>query len=248
MKTEAVELYMRCFRPETGAPRDPLFAKAMKLAAADGRLRPLVEDQNAFDQWAMDRVGEIDVSPASLAELQKALTTRSAVPSWRSPAVLSVVLGLVLIAGVVAYFWMVEMSAFDGRGEVEDMVERTARMTGGELQTVSMKLGDLDDWLFMQNLESLEVPPNLRSLTAIGARVFQQKGYPVVQLALKEQDALVFLFRPKDFGVRLQPEGDWIIFPVDDWVAAVRLTGSNAIMLAMRGNRADMQAALKALP
>lgn len=247
MRADSAELYLRCYRPETGRPRDPLFAKAMKKAMADDRLRPLAEDQKSFDQWAMERVGEIDVPEETLGEVAKVMGERPAVASWRNPALLSVLLGLVLIAGVFGYFWMEEKAAFDGRGEVVKMVERTARMKESDLQTVSMKLNDLDDWLFMQSVDSMQVPPNMQKLTAVGARVFQQGGYPVVQLALKEQDMLVFLFRPEDFGVRLPHNGDWKIFPVEDWVAAIRLSGKHAIMLAMRGTRADMRDAINTI-
>lgn len=247
MRADARELYMRCYRPESSQDRDPLFAKAMKEAMADERLRPLADDQTSFDQWAIERVSEIEIPEETLGELARAYTARPAGLSWRSPAVLSVILGLILIAGVFGYFWIEEMAAFDGRGAVEKMVERTSKMTEKDLQPVAMKLGDLDDWLFMQGVDSLQVPPNFQNLTAVGARVFQQGGYPVVQLALEEQDMLVFLFHSGDFGVRLKKGDAWKIFPVDDWVAAVRLTDTNVIMLAMRGNRADMQNALAEL-
>ncbi len=246
MKTDAAELYMRCFRTDAGG-RDPLFRKAMDAAQKDERLRPLAEEQLAFDQWALDRVREIEVPDETLGELAEALASPRQSHSWKNPAVLSVAFGLILIAGVFAYFWWLEQAAFDGRGEVERMVERTAKMTGRELQPMAMKLGDLEDWLFMQGVQEMALPPGFKGLTATGARVFQQKGNPVVQLALDEHDVVAFLFETRDFGIRLPTDGKWTIFTVDEWVAAVQALPANGVMLAMRGSRADMRDELAAI-
>lgn len=247
MKPAAKEIYMRCYRPDTSRPRDPLFRKAMEAAQSDERLRPLAENQLAFDRWAVDRVHEIEVPDEMMEELTEAMASRTATHSWRSPAILSVVLGLLLIAGVFAYFWYMEMAAFDGRDAVQSMVERTSQMTGRELDPLSIKLGALDDWLFMQNVGKMELPPGFSDLTATGARVFQQGGNSVVQLAIEEHDMVVCLFRAADFGVRLPVDGKWRAFTSDEWVAAVQALPDNVIMLTMPGGRSDMRDQLDAI-
>jgi hypothetical protein len=81
----------------------------------------------------------------------------------------------------------------------------------------------------------------------VGCRVFRQSGQPVAQVAVDSRNALVYIFRPNDFGVDLPESGDWKLFEHEGWAAAIRLQGSTCTMLAFRGTRTEMKRFLRSL-
>lgn len=241
------EAYMRCYRPEDTRKRDALVVKAARFAERDESLRPVFEQQLAFDRSAMSRVAGIDVPEGVAREISELVAARKSGVTWKHPAVLSVVFSVLLIAGVVGWFWYQELDAFDGRGAAEKMVERTQRMTGRELEKLDTKSGDLKDWMFMKNIDGFAVPPDFSDYHVVGGRVFHDGGFPVVQLAVEENEMFFFLFRLGDFDMKLRDGEGWRVFAVDDWVAAVRASGDLGFMIAFPGTRAEMNAILKSI-
>lgn len=181
---------MRCYRSSDKRKRDSLFLKAIDFAKKDDSLRPILETQLAFDAYANGQIEALPVSPEVSAEIADVASRARHGFSWKHPAILAVVVGLLLIAGLLGYFWWEAKDNFEGREAIEAMVERTAAMQGNELDPLNYKTGELKDWLFMQGIEGYEVPPEFADYHAVGGRVFRQDGYPVVQLAVDENNMI----------------------------------------------------------
>lgn len=246
MNVKNADIFIRCYRPAEQRRRDNLFLKAVKVAESDPTLKEVLARQMAFDAAMTDEIKALPPVPPELTEQVEAIS-RASRPrfSLMNPAVVAVLVGLILIASLGVHFGLRQMNDFEGRGATELMIERTASMRGTELEEIKYKAGEIADWLFMQGLEGFPVPDEFKDLHVVGGRVFRQEGFPVVQLAVQENEMIVFLFHQKDFDISLKAEDGWKVFDHEGWAAAVRGDGENGCMIAFLGDRADMSRVLK---
>jgi hypothetical protein len=254
MNSQTAENLMRCYRP--GKRTDSRTEKAARFAEQDAELSRLLSAQVQFDAQIVDVIHYIK-PPENLRQKLSELGDKPEVDKtarrkqWVNPAVLTAVLGGVVILGIVIFFVLDRMEKFPGREEVEGMLIGASKMNGSELETVSDTTGQLGDWFYMRGYDGYEAPTYLVGLPVIGSRVFKLAGRTVAQLAIGNTEALkclVFQFHASEFGVQLPADGDWQILTEDEWVGAIRQRGDHCFLIAFRGGKADMKEFLKNLP
>jgi hypothetical protein len=254
MNSQNAENLMRCYRP--GKRTDSRTEKAARFAENDAELSRILSAQVQFDAQIVDVIHYIK-PPENLRQKLSELGERPEAEKtlrrkqWVNPAVLTAILGVILILGIVVFFVMDRMEKFPGREEVETMLAGASKMNGSELESVSNTTGQLGDWFYMRGYEGYESPAEIAGLPVIGSRVFKLAGRTVAQLAVGNADALkclVFQFHASEFGVQLPPDGDWQILTQDEWVGAIRQRGDHCFLIAFRGGRAEMKEFLKNLP
>jgi len=242
------------YRP--GKRVDSRTEKAARFAEDDPELGKILREQTQFDAQIVDvihfikppedlrqKLSELGVKPGAEKTRRRS--------QWINPAVLTAILGVVLIVGIVVFFVLDRMEKFPGREAVENLLGVAGKMTGTELEEVANTSGQLGDWFYMRGYEGYEAPEELAALPAIGSRVFKVEGRTVAQLAVGNADALrclIFQFHASEFGVQLPADGDWQVLTQDEWVGAIRQRGDHCFLIAFRGSKADMQEFLKTLP
>jgi hypothetical protein len=251
MNAQTAESLFRCFRP--GKPGNSRTKKAVKFAEQDPELQKRLSEQLQFDEKIVDVIHYIkppedlrkklsELSPQSDSE--KAGLRRNII----HPAVLTAILGLLLLAGVIGFFVKERMENFPGRERVEGLLGTAAKMTGDELETVETTTSQLGDWLYMRGYEGYAGLPEIAALPVVGSRVFHYDGRIVAQAAIDQHASLLYQFQASEFGVQLPPDGDWLVLTRDAWVGAIRQQGDRCFLLAFRGSKAEMQEFLKKLP
>jgi hypothetical protein len=156
-------------------------------------------------------------------------------------AILAVVLGVALIAGLLVYFELESRKSFPGRESLQRIVSSANRMTGMELEPVAQKAAGLADWFYVRGFEHYELPPELRDAPAVGSRLYRQDGCAVAQVAIDLHESLIYVFNPKDFGVQLPTNGEWRVFEIEGWAAAARQGEKSCTMLTFHGSDGEMQ-------
>ncbi len=251
MKPQTAESLFRCYRP--GKPGDGKTQKAVKFAGKDPELHQKLREQMQFDEQIVDVIHYL--SPPE--DLRKKLAARSAEASAEKtrlrrhiihPAVLTAILGLLLLAGVIGFFVKERMENFPGRERVEGLLGSAAKMTGDELESVETTTSQLGDWLYMRGFEGYEAPPEIAALPVIGSRVFRYDGRAVAQAAIDQHASLLYEFQASEFGVELPPDGGWLVLTEEAWVGAIRQRGDRCFLLAFRGTKDEMNEFLKNLP
>lgn len=251
MNAETAEALFRCYRP--GKETDSRTQKAVKFAEQDEVLKKKLSAQVEFDTHIVDVIHFI--KPPD--NLKKKLTDLSAEPRAEkaklrrhviNPAVLTAILGLLVLLGVIGFLVMERMEKFPGRESVEGLLGTAAKMNGLELEQVSTTTNQLGDWLYMRGYEGYEMPPELASLPVIASRVFRYDSRTVAQAAIDKNDSLLYEFHASEFGVQLPDNGDWVVLTKDEWVGAVRQRGDHCFLIAFRGKKADMHQFLHSLP
>ena len=251
MNGSTAETLLRCYRADK--PADSRTQKAVRFAENDPELGPKLAGQIEFDKQIIDVIHFIK-PPDNLREKLGALRAAPAAANTRlgsqiiNPAVLTAIVGVLLIAGIIVFFVIEGMEKFTGREAVESLLGGAAKMTGVELEPVTTTTSQLGDWLYMRGYEGYEVPPELATLPVVGSRVFRNEGRPVAQLAVDRHASLVYQFHASEFGVQLPPDGDWLVLTKDEWVGAIRQHADHCFLVAFRGGKADMHEFLKSLP
>ncbi len=251
MNAETAAALLPCYRP--GMPGDSRTQKAVRFAEQDPELKKKLADQVAFDAQIIDvihyitppenlrqKLSELSAKPrAEKAQLRKQLI---------NPAVLTAVLGLLLMAGIGFFFVRDRMEKFPGRENVEGLLATASKMTGDEFEQLSKTTSEIGDWLYMHGYEGYEAPPEIAALPVVGSRVFRYDGRTVAQMAIDAHSSLLYQFHASEFSVILPPDSDWQLLEKDDWVGAVRQHGDHCFLLVFRGEKDEMREFLKALP
>jgi len=254
MNARTAETLMRCYRP--GGRADSRTEKAVRFAQQDPQLSKVLNEQLAFDEQIVEAIHYIK-PPDNLRQKLSELSGQPPEERIRlrrhiiNPAVLTAILGLLLIGGIIAFLVIEGMEKFPGRESVEGLLGSAAKMSGHELENVSTTTSQIGDWLYMRGYEGYETPVELAGLPVIGSRVFRYDGRTVAQIAVgsaEELRCLIYEFHASEFGVQLPPDGDWLVMVRDQWVGAIRQRGDHCVLIAFRGDKAGMHEFLRALP
>jgi len=245
-----------------GQQQDARLQKALRHAEQDNALKREFQQQTEFDDRMINLVESLPL-PEGLLDRMKSLEAEPARRrlDWRAalkqPPVLAGLIGLVVMVGILIYFWMDRMQNFPGREALFRMLSTTQEMSGVELDPLITEAGKVGDWFLLKyGLEDFNVPPEFAAMKTVGSRIFKQDNFPVAQIAVErdrdlgpfpESGLLFFIFRADDFGVKL-PSNRWYVFTQEDWVAAVRAEDKTCFMVAVRGTREQMDEFLKQLP
>jgi hypothetical protein len=250
MNTEDAAALLPLYRP--GREADGPVKRAVRYAEKDPALSTQLAGQVEFDGQLVGVIHSIQ-PPDNLRQKLRAAGARppEEKPKLRShafnPAVLTAILGVLLIVGFVAWTIMERMEKFEGREDVERMLSATSKMSGVELDAVNKATGTMQDWFYMHNFEGFAVPQELSALPAVGSRVFQIDGHRIAQIAVDRHDSLVYVFRASDFGVEIGEDEPWRLMDYEGWAAALRRHGDVCSMIAFRGSKSEMREFLSQL-
>ena len=254
MNADTAQTLLRCYRP--GKPAEARMEKAVRLAEEDPELKKTLGEQIESDKQITDVIHFIkptenlrqklsDLSDKPRAE--KTLLRKQVI----NPAVLTALLGVLVILGIVVFFVMDRVEKFQGREAIENMLAAASKMSGTELEEVTTTTGQIGDWFYMRGYDGFEAPAELAALPVMGSRVFRVDGQTVAQIAVGNAEALrclIFQFHASEFGVQLPADDDWKVLTRDEWVGAVRQHGDHCFLIAFRGGKAEMEEFLKSLP
>lgn len=223
-------------------PVESKVKKAVQFAESDPALSADLKSQLEFDRRIVGVIRCLKPSPGLKEKLGGGNgRNNSKARQAMNPAILCAIIGILLIIGIGVYQKMEADKDFPGRGTVVDFVDLNDHMTGAEFEQTESRAGDLADKLMLQGFNDFSLPAEISALQAIGWRVFRHgpSGHKVVQLAIEQNNSVVFVFRSSDFGA--QPGAEWRIFQHEDWAGAVRQFHQFCVLVTFRGKEEDMR-------
>ena len=250
MNLEDAAALLPLHRP--GRPMEGRLQKAVRTAETDPALAATVASQTQFDQRILGVIRFI-VPPENLGHKLRAAGARADAPKPKrrsqvlNPVLFTALLGVLLIIGFVAWTLLERMEKFPGREAAERMLGATSKMSGVELDPVTVNAGGLQDWFYMRGFEGFAVPAELAPLPAVGSRVFRMEGHPIAQVAVDRHSSILYVFRASDFEVEIPADEPWRVIAHEDWTAALQRRGDLCSMIAFKGSKAEMREFLTAL-
>jgi hypothetical protein len=248
MNVETAMIHLAAYRE--GKLTDPRLSKAMRCIENESAQRERIAEQVAFDVSVMEMLGAIAAPQDLRQRLAVAQSTSDKAPTrprHHITAVLSLGLGVAIIIAVLVFLYVQNAANFPGRENLVRIASTPSRMSGSELEPVANAAGELGDWFYMRGYEGYRLPAELRSLPAVGSRLFRPDGHPVAQVAVDTHQSLLYVFKGDDFGVTLPSTEDWTVFPAQGCVAAARQYDSEIAMITFQGTEAEMQEFLATL-
>jgi hypothetical protein len=250
MNVQTAMIHLAAYRD--GKLTDPRLSKAMRCIENESLQRERLAEQVAFDVSVMEMLGAIP-APEDLRQrlevAQGATDKAPARPRHHITAVLSLGLGVAIIIAVLVFLYVQNQRDFPGRENLVRIASTPKRMSGVELEPVTSAAGELGDWFYMRGYEGYRLPAELRSLPAVGSRLFRPDGHPVAQVAIDTHQSLLYLLKGDDFGVTLPSTDEWTVFPAQGCVAAARQfdNDSSVAMITFQGTEAEMESFLATL-
>jgi hypothetical protein len=240
MKLKEAELYVAGYR--RGKSVDRILLKAKEVASADPILCERLREQGEWDEHWIELLQRVEL-PQRFEERceEESRSKRRLRSQMLHPAMLSVIAGMLVIAGFLGWTLLDRSQDFGGKEAVEQLVGLALEMNGSELQPTQLLVGELGDALYMRGFEGYRTLPSLGGLRAVGSRVLRIRGVPVAQVAVDAHDSLLYVFRASDLGVQLPASGVWRIMRVEGLTAAVREEGGMCTVVSFRGGQAEME-------
>lgn len=242
MNVQTAMIHLAAYRE--GKLTDPRLSKAMRCIENESLQRERLAEQVSFDLTVMEMLGAI-AAPQDLRHRLTAAQSTSDKPAARPrhqlTAVLSIALGVAIILAVLVFLYVQNQKNFPGRENLVRIASTPKRMSGIELEPVANAAGELGDWFYMRGYEGYRLPAELRSLPAVGSRLFRPDGHPVAQVAIDTHQSLMYVLKAEDFGVILPSPEEWSIFPAQGCVAAARQYGEEIAMITFQGTEAEME-------
>jgi hypothetical protein len=250
MNNEEASFLLPLHRP--GRPSEGRLLKAVRRAEKDPELCAQLSGQIEFDERIVEVIRSIqppdDLHQKLRAAAAKCDSQKRTVASHAfHPAVLTAILGVLLIVGFFVWTALERMEKFAGREAVERMLATTSKMSGVELDAIATQTGTMGDWFYMRGFEGFSVPREMAGLPTVGSRVFRQDGHPIAQVAVDRHESILYVFRASDFGIELPADEPWRLIEFEGWAAALQRHGDICSMLAFRGEKADMRQFLASL-
>jgi hypothetical protein len=204
--------------------------------------------QRQFDRGIAALVRSIPVAPEigdwfaseGLAVVQK----RSWLKMVLEPAVLSIGLALLVLAGVVVFTLLEHAKDFPGAPTARKLLLVASSTKSVLLDPVQTDAGELSDLFFMKHrLEHYDVPPEFADLRTVGCRVFDDdESRRVAQIWIVEKHMQLFLF-PTDKDSKGQPAPDffdWRYVEQEGWTGVVTQRNGICFMAAVRGPKQEI--------
>lgn len=252
MKASKAAQFIACHGSAKSDAGDSRIAKAVKVAETDPALKAQLEAQLAFDAEIVKQIEAIEIPAALLKGIEASeqpKAKRVGLAALKQPAFLSVGLAILVVIGVLCYSTYNRMNRFDGQDQVMDLMESTDEMSGVELEPKVAPLGNLGDYLFSKYaFENYRIPSEFSAFKTVGCRVFKKNGARIAQIAVERDNLIFFVFQAQDFGVKLRSRDGWRCFEQGDWAGAMRVNEGTCVMIALRGDKDDIQAILAKLP
>jgi len=248
MKTPHLSRRIRALANCAPITEEQMRDRSMRSAVFRARTSDEFANQQSFDQAVAGLVRSIPIPP-DIAEWFSAKDLVS--PSkwtWRktvrNPAVLSIGIALVVIAGVLVFQFVARLNDFPGSATARKLLTIAGSTRSVLLDPVSADAGTLSDLFFMKHgLEHYDVPAEFADFRTIGCRVFEDdQSQRVAQIWVAEKRIQFFLFpaeRDVKTGAVLRFPG-WRYVHQEGWVAAVTEHNGVCFMAALPGREKDL--------
>jgi hypothetical protein len=228
--------------------RDQLIDRSMRAAVSRADDSDEFVNQQNFDRALAALVRLVPIPPESAEWFPNKELAPARKWTWkrmvRNPAVLSISIAVLVIAGVFVFHLLGRLNDFPGAATARKLLTVAGSTRPVMLDPVNAEAGTLSDLFFMKHgLEHYDVPEEFADFQTIGCRAFDDdESRRIAQIWVAEKRMQFFLFpaeRDTKTGAVLRFPG-WRFVHQEGWVGAVRERNGVCFMAALRGREKDL--------
>lgn len=252
----------KCHRPAKPALQDPQVHKAVRIVEADPALKGELADQIAFDDRQAALIAAVKPGDAFLGKIDATLEHLDNKGfQWSaltSPPFLAAIMAILVVVGALVWWGPEWMQDFPGRDNARQLIDSTlSRLPNkpgpavNRMEKKTAAAGDLTDWYFNKGYENFHILPEFAAAQTTSCGTFKLEGHSGAILFFSGKNSdfpnVLYVFPAQDFGIRVDPPDRWRYFQQGEWAVAVRADEDACVMVAVRGDKSDVQEYLEAL-
>lgn len=218
----------------------PVVQSALKAVADSPEFNESFKKQIAIDkqvQGIFEKVAVPDEAIEQLSSKIAAIPTRRFNP--RDPAMISVVIGFLLLIAVLTWNFLGRPAAFpaDAIGIAEEILKSDDQ----PFEIIAQPAGSLEDWFVLKGFDGFKVPARLAKYEATEAAITKIDNQQVAIATIPDQNAQFVAFSASALGIDVTPYGTWRMTQLDmEYSIGIREEKGMCFMVIRRGHLDDL--------
>ncbi|MFM8716940.1 MAG: hypothetical protein ACKOF3_09200 [Spartobacteria bacterium] len=247
MRPAAARRILTCHVDDPNGDVPPVMQSALKALAKSPELQADYEKQSLIDASLRTAFKEIEVPDEALsgfAAQVQSIPTRHFNP--RDPAIISVIIGFVLLIFVLIWNFLGRPAAFPPDGL--EIAEALLSAENSAFQEVAVPPEELEDWFVLKGFDGFKTPPFLLGGKVDSAGILEFEKQPLAVVGLPALNAQLAVFSAAPWNI-IVPEGEWRTAQIDpEYAVALSREKEMCFLILFQGNEAGVRAILKGTP
>jgi len=235
---------LACHVDDPNGDVPPLMQSALKALAKSPELLADYEKQSLVDASLHLAFKDIEVPEAALcgfASQVEAIPKRHFNP--RDPAIISVIIGFVLLIFVLAWDFLGRPAAFPPDGL--EIAESILNSDSSAFQEVAVPSEELEDWFVLKGFDGFKTPSVLPAGKVDSAAILEFEKQPLAVVGLPSLKAQLAVFSATPWNIVI-PDGEWRTALVEpEYAVALSREKDMCFLILYEGSEEGLRAILK---
>ena len=244
MRPAAARRILACHVDDPNGDVPPVMQSALKALAKSPELQADYEKQSQIDASLRAAFKDTEVPDEALggfAAQVQAIPTRHFNP--RDPAIISVIIGFVLLIFVLTWDFLGRPASFPPDGL--EVAEAILSAENSAFQEVAVPPEELEDWFVLKGFDGFKTPPFLLGGKVDSAGILEFEKQPLAVVGLPALKAQLAVFSAAPWNIVI-PDGEWRTAQIDpEYAVALSREKDMCFLILFQGNEAGVRAILK---
>jgi len=244
MRPATARRILTCHVDDPNGDVPPVMQSALKALGKSPELQADYEKQSRIDANLRTVFKDAEVPDDALSGFASqvlAIPTRHFNP--RDPAIISVIIGFVLLIIVLTWDFLGRPASFPPDGL--EVAEAILEAENSAPQMVSVPAEELEDWFVLKGFDGFRTPACLLGGKVDSAAILEFEKQPLAVVGLPALKAQLAVFSAAPWNIVI-PDGEWRTAQIDpEYAVALSREKDMCFLILFQGNEAGVRAILK---
>ena len=244
MRPALARRILTCHVDDPNGDVPTVMQSALKSLGKSPELQADYEKQSRIDSSLRTAFKDAEVPDDALsgfASQVAAIPTRHFNP--RDPAIISVIIGFVLLIFVLTWDFLGRPASFPPDGL--EVAEAILDAENSAFQQVSVPAEELEDWFVLKGFDGFKTPPFLLGGKVDSAAILEFEKQPLAVVGLPALKAQLAVFSATPWNIVI-PDGEWRTAQIDpEYAVALSREKGMCFLVIFQGTEAGVRAILK---
>jgi hypothetical protein len=244
MKPASARRILTCHVDDPSGDVPTVMQSALKAIGKSPELQADYEKQSRIDASLRTAFKDAEVPDEALngfASQVAAIPTRHFNP--RDPAIISVIIGFVLLIFVLTWDFLGRPASFPPDGL--EVAEAILDAENSAFQEVTVPPEELEDWFVLKGFDGFKTPPFLLGSNVDSAGILEFGKQPLAVVGLPSMKAQLAVFSAAPWNIVI-PDGEWRTAQINpEYAGALSRDKGMCFLIIFQGNEAGVRAILQ---
>jgi len=244
MRSSTARRILTCHVDDPNGDVPTVMQSALKALGKSPELQADYEKQSRIDASLRGAFKDAEVPDEALsgfASQVSAIPTRHFNP--RDPAIISVIIGFVLVVFVLTWDFLGRPASFPPDGL--EVAEAILESENSAFQLVSVPAEELEDWFVLKGFDGFRTPDFLLGGKVDSAGILEFEKQPLAVVGLPALKAQLAVFSAAPWNIVI-PDGEWRTAQIDpEYAVALSREKDMCFLILVQGTEASVRAIIK---